>query len=110
MARVTYVYDPVQEKMVVKGTQTHNNLSATVQGFKDFKSPIDGSIIGDRKQLAAHNLRHGVTNIADYGEQHFHKKGMERREILDSKSETNRRGRREELHKQFRNHGNEYRK
>lgn len=36
-----------------------------------FKSNIDGSIISDRKQLADHNKRNGVTNSADYSESYM---------------------------------------
>lgn len=34
-------------------------------GIEPFQSPIDGSVISTRAQLAAHNTRHGVTNDLD---------------------------------------------
>lgn len=46
--------------------------SATVLGsFEEFRSPLDGSMISDRRQLANHNKKHGVTNVADYSPQYF---------------------------------------
>ena len=51
--------------------ETVGNTAVVAKSFIAFKSTIDGSIINDRKQLAAHNKRNGVTNIADYGEKHF---------------------------------------
>jgi hypothetical protein len=50
--------------------------SATVaKSFEAFKSTVDGSVISDRRQLAAHNKKHGVTNIEDYGQKHFDDSG-----------------------------------
>lgn len=45
--------------------------------FTEFISPVDKTVISDRGQLARHNKRHGVTNIRDYGEAHFAKRGKE---------------------------------
>jgi len=57
---------------------TRLNASATVQkSIEPFKSPIDGSVISCRSQLRAHNKKHGVTDIRDYGEQHFASRGKE---------------------------------
>ena len=42
--------------------------------LEEFKSNIDGSIISDRKQLADHNRRNGVTNSADYSESYMNNK------------------------------------
>jgi hypothetical protein len=39
--------------------------------IEEFKSNVDGSIISDRKQLADHNKRNGVTNSADYSESYM---------------------------------------
>lgn len=36
--------------------------------LEPFVSPIDGKVIADRKQLAAHNKRHGVTHSSDYSD------------------------------------------
>jgi hypothetical protein len=54
------------------------NKSANVQkNLDEFKSPIDGSIISCRSQLRDHNKKHGVTDIRDYGHQHFETRGKE---------------------------------
>jgi len=55
-----------------------NATSPNVQkNIEPFKSPIDGSIISCRSQLRAHNKKHGVTDIRDYSEEHFAKRGKE---------------------------------
>lgn len=35
--------------------------------IEPFVSPVDGSVVSSRSKLRAHNRKHGVTNIADYG-------------------------------------------
>ena len=40
--------------------------TSSVHTMEAFKSPIDGSIISDGRQLREHNKRHGVTNTSDY--------------------------------------------
>ncbi len=55
-----------------------SNKSASVQkNLKEFKSPIDGSIISCHSQLRDHNKKHGVTDIRDYENQHFETRGKE---------------------------------
>ena len=49
-----------------------------------FVSPIDGTVIDDRGALRRHNKRHGVTNIADYGDTYFERKASERQAVLSS--------------------------
>jgi hypothetical protein len=56
---------------------TRKMKSSACQILQEFASPIDGSRIGDFKQLSAHNEKHGVTNIADYGQAYFDKRGKE---------------------------------
>jgi len=48
--------------------------------LKEFKSPIDGTVISSRKQLAAHNKEHGVTNSADYSNGYIEKRALARNE------------------------------
>lgn len=74
MAR--YLTDPETKKLLPAAEWEAKygrpqNRSASVHTMTEFQSPIDGSSIRDHKQLEAHNRKHGVTNIADYGEQHF---------------------------------------
>jgi hypothetical protein len=58
-------------------TRLAANAPAVQKNIEPFKSPIDGSIISCRSQLRQHNKKHGVTDIRDYGEQHFAKRGEE---------------------------------
>ena len=57
--------------------KTHKKKSSNCQVLQEFVSPIDGSRIGDYKQLAEHNKKHEVTNIADYESGHFETRGKE---------------------------------
>lgn len=59
------------EEWYEKYGDTVGNSAVVAKSFIAFKSTVDGTIINDRKQLAAHNKRNGVTNIEDYGEKHF---------------------------------------
>jgi len=43
-----------------------------------FVSPVDGSVISDRKQLREHNKRHNVVNLDEFGTDHWDKKRKER--------------------------------
>jgi hypothetical protein len=53
-----------------------------LRALDEFISPIDGQRITDRGQLRRHNERHGVTNMADYGENYFDRKATERAGVL----------------------------
>lgn len=81
MARTTYRWDAEAKDMIpldewyAKYGDHVGNSAMVLKPFEPFKSTIDGTIINDRKQLAAHNKRNGVTNIADYGEDHFKREG-----------------------------------
>lgn len=56
------------------------NASHSILGeLEEFVSPIDGSLIDDRSKLRAHNKRHGVTDMRDYGPDYFDRKGKERK-------------------------------
>jgi hypothetical protein len=67
-------------KLVPRGTipRTRVNAPTVLREIEEFKSPIDGSIISSRGQLAAHNKKHGVTNASDYSEGYIEKKATER--------------------------------
>lgn len=96
MTRTTYVQDPKTGKLVEKNEYYANKAqssSAAIHGFEEFKSPIDGRIIGDRRQLADHNRQHGVTNVRDYGDGYFERKGRERAEVMNASSSRNKRER-----------------
>jgi hypothetical protein len=46
--------------------------------IESFVSPVDGSIISDRKQLREHNKRNNVVNSDEFGTQHWDEKRKER--------------------------------
>ena len=81
----TYRIDPETGKAILKhewlakyGEDDKLKTSYQVMGdIKPFVSPIDKTVISSRPHLEAHNRRHGVTNIADYSEQHFKAKSVE---------------------------------
>jgi hypothetical protein len=56
------------EGIVPRGTQIASRVNApmVMKPLKAFVSPIDQSVIRNRSQLAAHNKKHGVTNMGDY--------------------------------------------
>lgn len=56
-----------------KGTSS-NLVNA---GFEPFKSQVDGTIVTDPSSLREHNKRNGVSDIRDYDETHFAKRGKE---------------------------------
>ena len=79
----SWIQDPETGELIPKEKYYRDSSqSHYVQVMQDFVSPIDGSVIGDAKQLAAHNRRHGVTNIRDYGENYFGRKAREREHTL----------------------------
>lgn len=65
--------------------------------IEEFKSPIDGRIIRDRSHLRQHNKEHGVTDMRDYGSNHFERAAKERREILSGKAKSEVRARKQAL-------------
>ncbi len=83
--RRVYVYDPVQKKVVEKGQQIRTESHA-IHTMEPFVSPIDGSIIRDGAQLAAHNRKHGVTDRRDYGPEWFERKHKEKSLALQSQT------------------------
>lgn len=65
----SWIQDRKTGKLVPKEEYVRQeSQSAYVMGdLESFVSPIDGTVISDRGHLRAHNKRHGVTNMADYG-------------------------------------------
>lgn len=55
------------------------NQSAAVHGdISSFVSPIDGSVIADRKQYREHCERHGVVPAQEFSAEHYKQKAEER--------------------------------
>jgi hypothetical protein len=53
-----------------------------------FVSPVDGSVISDRRQLAEHNKRNGVVSADNFGPEFQAKKAAERHELEHGKKAT----------------------
>lgn len=53
------------------------NAPMVLSPLEEFVSPIDQTVISDRGQLRRHNKQHGVTNVRDYGDTWFEKKGKQ---------------------------------
>jgi len=61
-----------------RGAVTKGSSASLVNaGFEAFKSQVDGSVITDPSSLREHNKRNGVSDIRDYDEAHFAKRGKE---------------------------------
>jgi len=75
-----WVYCSTQKKMVEKGTMGGDSVNApsVLREISAFKSPIDGKMVTTRRELAAHNKRHGVTNTSDYSNGYIEKRAHER--------------------------------
>ena len=59
-----------------------------LQGDIDsFVSPIDGSVISDRRKYREHCQRHNVVNAAEFSPEYYARKAKERQEALYSKEE-----------------------
>ena len=85
----TYVYDSVLKKVVEKSTTRRNN-SHSVHILSPFTSPIDGTRIRDGAQLAAHNKKHGVTDMRDYSPEFLERKQNERMSLFNKRGKKDR--------------------
>jgi hypothetical protein len=81
------------EGIVPRGTGIASRVNApmVMKPLGEFKSPIDGQIISNRTQLAAHNKKHGVTNTADYSNGYVEKQAHKRvnagkKDVKDSRT------------------------
>ena len=105
--RGSYVWDSKLGKLVERGQRQDTGTDApSVLTMEEFKSPIDGSMISDHGQLRAHNARHGVTNIQDYGDNggkaYFERAEAKRTENINGSSYEAKMERRHELRQALR--------
>lgn len=57
-----------------------------IQGdIQSFISPIDGSVISDRKQLREHNKKHDVVNASEFSPEYYARKEKERANFYEGK-------------------------
>ena len=84
----TWIQHPVTGKLIPKEEyQRPENNAPFIQGdLQTFVSPIDGSVISDRRRLREHNLRHGVTDSRDYSDAWYEKKKHERAAIINGEN------------------------
>ena len=106
----SWIQDPVTHKLIPRdeyyAREGGGNALDRLQIIGDlepFLSPVSGEIITSRSQLREHNLRHGVTNTADYGPDWFTRKAKERNALLSGTS--NKQDRINTLLRAFAQHG-----
>ena len=85
MTRRRWVQDHETGKLVEVSTARRRpppDAPVVIGDLEPFKSPIDGKLIGSRRELRQHNREHGVTQNQEYGENageaYFERKNQER--------------------------------
>ena len=84
-----------------KAAQRKDSLLGIHGDIQSFVSPVDGSIISDRKQLREHNIRNGVVNQAEFSPEWLDKKAKERDRFYQRDSEQETRKRKMELNEKI---------
>jgi hypothetical protein len=89
-------------KMVPRSAAKRTSTTAAILAPIDsFKSPIDGTIINTRSQLAAHHKEHGTTDSRDYADGYIGRRAEKRnREGQEYLKKT----RREDIHRAIHEH------
>tara|TARA_R110000803_G_scaffold67205_2_gene128854 strand:+ start:108 stop:443 length:336 start_codon:yes stop_codon:yes gene_type:complete len=86
MAKWRQMWDEVEQKYkmvaIDKSAAARDGISLHA-AFDPFVSPVDGSVISDRKQLREHNLRNNVVNTSEFGEKHWEDKKKERERLYN---------------------------
>ena len=80
-----YIQDPKTLKLVPadeyyarKSESVDNNSFSIINDIDPFVSPVDRSVISSRSKLRSHNIKHGVTDVREYGDNWFKRKSKER--------------------------------
>jgi hypothetical protein len=69
------------------GTSPRVSSGAFIGGdIESFVSPIDGSVISDRKQLREHNKKHNVVNAAEFTPEFYAGKAKERADFYEGRT------------------------
>ena len=72
----------------IDGAARNRDAGAAIHGtIEPFVSPVDGSIISDRKTLREHNLRNNVVNTQEFSKEYYVRKEKERSEAGNSREE-----------------------
>ena len=70
----------------IDGSAAMHDAGAAIHGdIEPFVSPVDGTVISDRKQLREHNKRNDVVNSQEFSQQWLDKKAKERQDFFDGK-------------------------
>lgn len=102
----TWIQHPITGKLIPKNEylRPENNAPFVMGDIQSFVSPIDGSVISDRRHLREHNTRHGVTDTRDYGAGWFEKKAQEREAQKQFNTESCRRSRIDDIQRAISQH------
>jgi len=79
-----WIQHPITHKLVPADEYVRpKELSHFIHNdIESFVSPIDGSVISDRKQLSEHNKKHGVVNASEFSPEFYERKRKERERVL----------------------------
>ena len=83
--RTTYVYNPLTQRMEQGHSARRGAYSPVYGDLPDFKSPIDGTLVGGRRGMREQFARYGVTNASDYKNE-WAKKAADRANMFSGKS------------------------
>ena len=82
MARWRQIYDEETETSTfvpIDAQAISRDQSVAIHGdITPFVSPVDGTVISDRKQLREHNKRNNVVNASEFSQEFYDKKAAER--------------------------------
>jgi hypothetical protein len=70
------------------GKQTPRVLGGIHGDIESFVSPVDGSVISDRKQLREHNKRNNVVNSHEFSQDFLDRKKKERDRLYTGEKTT----------------------
>lgn len=76
---------PVDETALKADISAGKIVPPCPAGFEPFRSIVDGSIIRDHKDLAAHNKRNNVVNTAEFSPEFIERKAREREDFFAGK-------------------------
>lgn len=108
--RGSWVFCKETQKLVPKEEyyqrQAQADEYATIlKPIEEFVSPVDGTLISDRSHLREHNKRHGVTDMRDYGDRYFERRGKEKYNEMTGNTQQAKRERVETIKEAMQKHG-----
>lgn len=94
MARWRQVYDDEQGKYIMvplddAAIKRDESLGIIVRGnFDAFRSPVDGSVIRNHRDLDNHNRRNGVVSAQEFSQEYLEAKTKERTKFYNAEYTT----------------------